>query len=64
MFDQTRQERMIVPFTGAGTGIAPLTWGQKAILQDMQESGNQFNMGGAISLPEGSTLWGSITRSA
>jgi hypothetical protein len=36
--------------------MQPLTWGQKAILQDMQDSGNQFSMGGRYGLPEGSTV--------
>ena len=53
---------MVVQFTGADTGTAPLTWGQKAILQDMQDSGSQFNMGGAIALPEGSTVQDAAAR--
>lgn len=56
MFKQTSQGRMAVKFTGAGAGTEPLTWGQKAILQDMQDSGNQFNMGGGLELPAGSTV--------
>ncbi len=56
MFEQTRQDRMVVQFTGAEAGTAPLTWGQKAILQDMQDSGSQFSMHGTITLPEGSTV--------
>lgn len=56
MFEQTSQDRMVVQFTGAEAGTAPLTWGQKAILQDMQDNGSQFNMGGAAVLPEGSTV--------
>lgn len=46
---------MVVEFTGAESGTATLTWGQKAIFQDMQDSGNQFNMGGRLELPQGST---------
>ena len=56
MFEQIRQDRMVVEFNGAQAGTEPLTWGQKAILQDMQDSGNQFSMGGRLTLPEGSTL--------
>ncbi len=56
MFEQARQERIVVQFTGAETGTAPLTWGQKAILQDMQDNGSQFNMGGMMKLPAGSTV--------
>jgi hypothetical protein len=55
MFEQASQDRMVVPFTGAQASTEPLTWGQKAIWQDMQDSGNQFNMGGRAHLPEGST---------
>jgi hypothetical protein len=62
MFEQTRQDRMVVQFTGAQAGTAPLTWGQKAIFQDMQESGNQFNMGGRLDLPEGSTVEDAAAR--
>jgi hypothetical protein len=61
-FEQDRQDRMAVPFTGAGAGTAPLGWGQKAIWQDMQESGNQFTMWGRIVLPEGSTVTDAATR--
>jgi hypothetical protein len=56
MFSQTSQDRMVVQFSGAAAGTEPLTWGQKAILQDMQESGGQFSMPGMIDLPEGSTV--------
>lgn len=56
MFEQIRRDRMVVEFTGAETGTATLTWGQKAIFQDMQDSGNQFNMGGRLELPQGSTV--------
>ena len=62
MFEQTRQDRMVVQFTGAKAGTAPLTWGQKAIFQDMQDSGNQFNMGGRLDLPEGSTIEDAAAR--
>ena len=39
-----------------------MTWGQKAILQDMQDSGNQFSMGGRFELPEGSTVEDAAAR--
>jgi hypothetical protein len=55
MFEHISRDRMIVQFTGAHAGTEPLTWGQKAILQDMQDSGNQFSMGGRLDLPDGST---------
>jgi hypothetical protein len=62
MFEQVRQDRMIVGFAGAEAGTEPLTWGQKAIWQDMQDSGNQFSMGGRFELPEGSTVGDAAAR--
>lgn len=50
------RDRMVVDFAGGQAGTAPLTWGQKAIYQDMCDSGNQFNMGGRFELPPGSTI--------
>lgn len=47
---------MVIEFTGSQAGTEPLTWGQKAILRDMRDSGNQFSMPGRISLPAGSTV--------
>ena len=46
----------MVQFAGPEAGTQPLTWGQKAILQDIQDSGNQFSMGGRFELPGGSTV--------
>src|SRR5450755_1261756 len=57
-----RQERIVVQFTGAEAGNAPLTWGQKAIWQDMQDSGNQFSMGGGLDLRDGSTVEDAAAR--
>ena len=62
MFEQDRQDRVAVPFRGAGGGTAPLCWGQKAIWQDMTESGNQFSMGGRMGLPDGSTVEDAAAR--
>jgi Condensation domain len=62
MFDQARQQRIVVQFTGAQAGTAPLSWGQQAIWQDMQDSGNQFSMGGMTELPEGSTVADAAAR--
>jgi hypothetical protein len=62
MFEWFSQDRMAVQFTGAEAGTEPLTWGQKAILQDMQDSGNQFSMGGRLGLPEGSTVEDAAAR--
>jgi hypothetical protein len=56
MFEPASRDRVVVQFTGAQAGTQPLTWGQKAILQDMRDSGNQFSMGGRYELPEGSSI--------
>lgn len=56
MFEPASRDRFAVHFTGAEAGTGPLTWGQKAIWQDMQESGSQFSMSGRLELPEGSTI--------
>ncbi|HZM75211.1 MAG TPA: condensation domain-containing protein [Candidatus Limnocylindrales bacterium] len=56
MFERFCHDRVALRFEGAEAGIEPLTWGQKAFLQDMQESGNQFSMGGMLGLPEGGTV--------
>jgi hypothetical protein len=47
--------RIDVPFAGTEAGTEPFTWGQKAIWQDMQASGNQFTMHAMIKLPGDST---------
>lgn len=56
MFDQIGRDQVALRFTGEAAGTGPLTWGQKAILQDMHQSGGQFSMGGMIVLPQGSTV--------
>ena len=56
MFEQKSRDRVVVQFTGAEAGTEPLSWGQKAILQDMQDSGRQFSMPAMMDLPEGSAV--------
>src|SRR5690348_14515422 len=56
------RDRMDLTFTGAEAGSEPLTWGEKAILQDMRDSGNQFSMGGRLALPDGSTIADAAAR--
>src|SRR5215471_7523821 len=56
------RDRHDVPFAAAEFGTERLTWGQKAIFQDMQDSGNQFSMGGRLRLPEGSTIGDAAAR--
>jgi Condensation domain len=48
--------RIVVHFSGPGAGTAPLTWGQKAIMQDMRETGWTHNSSGAHNLPAGTTV--------
>jgi hypothetical protein len=49
---QISRDQVAVQFAGTEAAVAPLTWGQKAILQDMQDSGSQFSMGGMIELSD------------
>jgi hypothetical protein len=56
MSEQTRSDRITVPFSGPGAGTAPLSWGQKAILADMRETGWTHNSSGAHKLPHGTTV--------
>src|ERR1022692_4154296 len=62
MFEHISRDRMVVQFAGARAGTEPLTWGQKAIFQDMQDSGNQFSMGGGLNLPAGSSVEDAVAR--
>ena len=55
-FPQPVESRFPAPFSGAVSGTAPLTWGQKAILQDMRETGLTLNASGAHALAEGVTV--------
>jgi hypothetical protein len=56
VFEQTTSDTITVPFSGPGAGTAPLSWGQKAILRDMRETGWTHNSSGAQRLPHGSTV--------
>jgi Condensation domain len=62
MFESAGQDQVVVQFAGPEAGTQPLTWGQKAIWQDMQDSGNQFSMGGWFELPEGSAVADAAAR--
>jgi Condensation domain len=62
MFEQVSRDRMVISFTGAEAGAEPLTWGQKAIYEDMLASGSQFSMPGRLKLPEGSTVQDAANR--
>ncbi len=56
MLKQTGPDRILVPFAGPGAGTAPLTWGQKAILNDMRETGWALNLSAVHALPAGTTI--------
>ncbi|WP_089157740.1 condensation domain-containing protein [Micromonospora sp. NBS 11-29] len=56
MFGQSTLTQVPVPFAGPGAGTAPLTWGQKAIMQDMRETGWTHNVSGFNPLPAGATV--------
>jgi hypothetical protein len=56
MVEQTGTDRIVVPFAGPGAGTAPLTWGQKAILHDMRETGWALNLSAVHVLPAGVTI--------
>jgi hypothetical protein len=64
MLDRVNHDRIAVKFSGASAGAGPLTWGQKAIWQDMVDSGNQFTMDGMARLPEDSTIEDAAARLA
>lgn len=50
------REKVVVPFSGPETGTAPLTWGQKAVWQDMQATGESLSLAGIHELPAGTTV--------
>ncbi|TQM85338.1 condensation domain-containing protein [Saccharothrix saharensis] len=56
MAEQVVHDRVTVPFSGPGAGTAPLSWGQKSILQDMRNSDWTYNISGAHHLPERLTV--------
>jgi hypothetical protein len=52
----TGRERILVPFAGAGSGVAELSWGQREIWHAMVNQGSWFPLGGVKPLPPGSTV--------
>ncbi len=53
---QPSESRIVVPFDGTLSGVAPLTWGQKALLQDQRAMGIPLNASGAQALELGTTV--------
>ncbi|MDQ1740936.1 MAG: hypothetical protein QOE53_2588 [Pseudonocardiales bacterium] len=59
---QPVESRVVVPFSSTVAGPAPLTWGQKAVLQDIRESGFSLNASGAQAVATGATVEGLAAR--
>lgn len=55
MTEPTATSRVPVRFSGPGAGSAPLTWGQKAILEDIRASGWTHNVTDILPLQPGVT---------
>jgi len=53
---QPSESRLVVPFAGSVSGSGPLTWGEKALLQDQRETGWALNATGAQNLAPGVTV--------
>jgi hypothetical protein len=53
---QPAESRIPVPFAGTVSGEGPLTWGEKALLQDQRETGWALNASGAQNLAPGTTV--------
>jgi hypothetical protein len=49
-------DRILVPFSGDGSGECEVTWGQRNILRMMQLAGEAVMIGGTIPLEEGTTV--------
>ncbi|MFD0636751.1 condensation domain-containing protein [Catenulispora yoronensis] len=49
-------DRILVPFSGAGSGESVLTWGQRNMLRMMQLAGDGQMIGGTVPLAEGTTV--------
>lgn len=59
---QPAKSLIAVPFAGSVSGVAPLTWGQKALLQDQREMGIPLNASGAQALAPGTTVEDAAAR--
>ena len=59
---QPAESRLVVPFAGTVSGRAPLTWGEKALLQDQRETGLALNATGAQNLAPGTTVESAAAR--
>src|SRR4051794_18440451 len=59
---QPAESRLVVPFAGTVSGRGPLTWGEKALLQDQRETGLALNASGAQNLAQGTTAESAAAR--
>ncbi|HST47686.1 condensation domain-containing protein [Jatrophihabitans sp.] len=59
---QPAESRLVVPFAGTVSGRGPLTWGEKALLQDQRETGLALNATGAQNLAAGTTVESAAAR--
>ncbi|HEX8768987.1 MAG TPA: condensation domain-containing protein [Jatrophihabitans sp.] len=50
------ESRVAVPFSSTVSGPAPLTWGEKSVLQDIRETGFSLNASGAQIVADGATV--------
>jgi hypothetical protein len=53
---QPVESRFVVPFSSTVSGPAPLTWGEKAVLRDIRETGFSLNASGAQVVADGATV--------
>ena len=49
-------DRILVPFSGDGSGESEVTWGQRNVLRMMQLAGEAVMIGGTMPLAEGTTV--------
>jgi hypothetical protein len=49
-------DRILVPFSGDGSGESALTWGQLNVVRMMRHSGDAVMIGGTVPLAEGTTV--------
>ena len=49
-------DRILVPFSGEGSGECEVTWGQRNMLRMMQLAGEAVMIGGTVPLEEGTTV--------
>lgn len=54
--DVTAAERILVPFAGEGSGVAPLTWSQIGVWGGMVSSGKSVTVQHTAELPAGTTV--------